>query len=240
MQSCLPHGRSLRPLAALASGLALAPATARASETSPAQLLHAARIDATARATVHDATVNHGRPGIGIESADVGVREGRQTFDLPGGEHARVLVVDRTAYVSGNRPALIHYFGFSATVARKIGASWVSIPASNPGYKVVARDVTLETFLADLFPAGRPTTTAPIDIGGRNSVGVHGTGPTSPSPRVTITATLYLSHSASPLPVREKVSDNQGDTASETLSKWGEHLTLKAPSDTIPISTLGQ
>jgi hypothetical protein len=171
---------------------------------------------------------------------DLATHAGRQNIIRSGSEQAQVMVVGGVAYISGNQAALVHYFGFPAAVARKVGTRWVSIPSSSSAYSTVAGDATLPSAMGNLAIAGKLTQTAPTTVNGEPVIGIRTDDTITGSPRSTLVATLYLSRTSKPLPVRATYTYSKGGTATITFSDWGEKVTLKAPAHSIPLSQLKQ
>jgi hypothetical protein len=210
----------------------------RAAPTA-AQLLKTALGDATARGSVHDSTVEVGGSRRVTLSDDVAVDSGRQNITVSGGISAHVLVIGKTAYVSGNQPALINYFGFPSADAAVIGDRWVSVASTNPDYANVAGDATLPSDLANLVPPGELTELDATKIDRETVVGLREALP--PSFGAKGTMTIYITRSSHPLPVSTTLTARRaGMTESDmtTFSDWGERVSVKRPTDPIPSSKL--
>ena len=173
-------------------------------------------------------------------SDDVAVDSGRQNITVSGGISAHVLVIGKTAYISGNQPALITYFGFPRADATVIGSRWVSLTSTNPDYATVASDATLPSALRDGFTAnGKLTELGATKMDGESVVGLREVLPPSSGAKGTVT--IYITRSSHPLPVVAIVrASHAGKTASSrsTLSDWGEALSVKRPADVIPSNKL--
>jgi len=166
---------------------------------------------------------------------DAGVSQGIQriTFSKAGTTgHVTVIVSANTAYIRGDAFILVNYMGFKAVAAAKYAGRWVLIPHTNRGYATVAAGVTLSSTIAELKPAGQLSIVAATDINGQRVVGVRGTKSSS---RGLTVDTLFARAAGSPLPVEEVAS--QGNARlSTTLTRWGEHLQLRAPNGAVPIA----
>lgn len=203
-----------------------------------ALLVRAALSDASARGSVH--VVEAGRTSASTIkfSDDLGISDGGQAISTPAGWRASVLVVGGTAYISGNEAALTSYFGFSASVARKIGAHWVSIPRSDSEYATVADGATLPSAMSVIKPGGPLTEVTTTKVGGTPAIAIRGTGPSVASGVKSSSLTLWVSRSATPLPLRATLADARGDSYTFTFSDWGEHVALKAPAGAIRLATV--
>jgi hypothetical protein len=217
--------------------LALA-ATSQATQTRTAtQLLKVAFSDATASGSVHQSMIDVSG-GLDLTfSDDVAADSGSQNITRSGGIDAHVLVIGKTAYISGDLSALTTYFGFSRAIATTIGERWVSIASTDAGYATVASDATLPSVLANLTPHGQLTELAPTKMHGQSVIGVRGALP----PSLTGTVTIYITRSSHPLPVFAAFkAEARGITvtSTSTLSAWGERVTLKRPNDVIAAGKL--
>lgn len=205
-----------------------------------AQLLHTALHDALTHKSVHQVETEKTPQFSNNVSTDAGTNQGREQIAHSGGEQAQVVVVGGTAYFSGNQAALIHYFGLPAALARKVGTRWVSVPSSSSGYTVVAGGTSLPAVLGAFAIPGLLTETAPTVVDGQSVVGIKSKGPAtgSTSPAVVASAIVYVTRSHTPLPLRAVYSFSKGGSATLDLSRWDEHLALKAPTNVIPVSKL--
>jgi len=216
---------------------------ARATLTaSPAQLLRSAFADDTARGSFHFAasTVQAGKTVT--FSDDVALDEGRQIVTISGGARFSALVVAGVAYMSGNETALVDYFGFSAAVAREVGERWISVPRSSSAYADVAGGVTVSSALAQITPAGTLTETAPTTLDGQAVIGVSGRLPAAYGQPGSMTT--YVIRGSSPLPVLMTITLRasghvSAGHGSASVSDWGEHVTVSAPTNAIPLSKIG-
>ena len=225
-------GRRVLWLVAAVAVLACSGAVAAASSGVPvssSELVRLAMRDATARGSFHESSSGHAGAVTITFSDDVAAGEGRQLIRVSRGWETRVLVIGRTAYISGNQAGLMHFYGFPSAVARKVGSDWVAIAPSNRAYGTVTNAVTLASALADITPSGQLTETAPATIDGTPAIGIRGTVPASRTNGPASAVTLYVSRSATPLPLKAVLSDGNGDNQTATLSDWGEHIALAVP-----------
>jgi hypothetical protein len=231
--------RSLAFACVVLTGLPLAlAATSQATQTrTAAQLWKAAFDDATASGSVHQSMINvSGGPPVTF-SDDVATDSGSQNIKRSGGIDAHVLVIGKTAYISGDLSALTTYFGFSRAVATKIGDRWVSIASTNAGYATVASDATLTSVLTNLTPHGQLTELAATEMHDRSVIGVRGALPAS----LNGTVTVYITRSSHPLPVFAVFTAQERGisvTSTSTMSAWGERVALKRPADVISAGKL--
>jgi hypothetical protein len=244
----VPGGRlfALAALATAAIGTVFAaglgphatPAAAAASQT-PAQLLQAALRDATGRGSVHE-TESASMAKLAITfSDDVSASEGTQDIHIAGAGETQTIVVNGTAYFVGQSQAVLQdYFGFSAALSTELRGRWVSVPRSSSAYASVAADATLSSALSELSP---PAGVHLAEIGssrldGAAVIGIRGLIPGS-GQTPGGTATYYVTDSRTPLPVQVDLASSKG-RATIDLTRWGELVSIKAPSGAIPIANL--
>ena len=212
---------------------------AQATQTpSAAALMRLALTDAIARGSVHEVETQTSSKVAGGLSGDIGTHNGRQDITRSGGQLAHVLVIGSTAYVSGNQAALLHYFGFPAAIAGKIGTRWVSVPSSNSGYAVITAGVTLASAMQELAIPGQLTEKSAGIVDGQSVTAIHSKAVRTGTKSVTVSVTMYVTRTLTPLPVRVAFSYSNGATTSVQFSGWNERLALKAPTNVIPVTSL--
>jgi hypothetical protein len=210
-----------------------------AGSPTPSQLVRTAMSDATARGSVHEVSTEPISGGKEVQADDVTQNSGRQTITGPGGLQARVLLVDKVGYMSGNEKGLVDYFGFPSDVASAVGEHWISVSSTGAAYGSVAEDATLGSALKLITPAGSLKELGPSRVDGMNVIGIHGSVPRAVSHSGT--ETLYITRSAKPLPVEVIYTlshDGKTVRVPTTLSKWGERATVTAPTTAIPLGEL--
>jgi hypothetical protein len=216
----------------------VASGSSAAGQSPATRLLASALLDATAKGSVHEVGVaSSGANKVTIVD-DIARHQGRQNVNHYGNEQAHVLVIDGTAYLSGNRTALTGYFGFSSSAANKIGNGWVSVPQANRNYVELSVGVTLASALTELAPPAPLRETAPTTIDGQSVIGIRGTPPKQAG--AVASSILYVSRTQHPLPVRLSVSvTTKASKVRSTvdLSGWGENVSLAPPSNVVPISS---
>ena len=114
-----------------------------------------------------------------VYSDDSADGAGRQEITIGGGEHAIVLVVGEVTYIKGNEAALTGYFGFPSAAAGRLVNRWISFRPGNTGYQELTSGVKLAGLAGQLELTGPLMIKAPGMVGGRSTVGVHGTVPAS-------------------------------------------------------------
>lgn len=197
-------------------------------------LLHEAFADASAYGSFRQTVSQVSGKAHGTLEDNVALHAGRQLISSSDGTRARVLVVGGTAYISGNRHALKSYFSFTSSEVAVIGGNWVSIPSTSTAFASVAYDVTVPTALTEVAPAGRLREGAAQTIDGQRVIGISGGAPPATASGGTGTATLYVTASSHPLPVRASAEVSVRGHAklylTMTMSRWGERVAVSRPA----------
>jgi len=241
----LGHGRWTVGLLLL-SGVIAAPVAAvaavaaqRAAPSAATKLLRTALSDAHAQGSAHETEIGHSTAiAVASYQDNIALDSGNQTIDSSNGLRTKILVVNGTAYLKANQKALTSGYGFSTSIAEEIGNSWVEIPLTDSKYASIASDVTLASALQEVTPLGHLTLTGPAKIGRTPAIGISGAA--NPQTTGSGSITLYVSRSATPLPIAATAT-LKGDTKLViAFTRWGEHLVFNAPADALAITDLGQ
>jgi hypothetical protein len=213
---------------------ATSPVTARvlpvATPTTPAQGLSIAFRAAKGEGSVHVDVVNklHGR--IGRFSDDDGGGLGIQRISVAPGMRAEVRVVPGVTYFVANRAALTGYFGFPASLARRVAGKWLVLHPGESGYAQVTEGVTLASTMKEMTIRGPLKLLPARTLHGVKVVGIRGmaAGPTVKRGD-HVTATLWVTQSGSHLPVLYRASSRKLGSTSTTFSRWGMHVSVASP-----------
>jgi len=226
-------------VAATAGWLVMTPGTQAATRRTSsahgaAQLLSLAFADATSKGSFHQAlTQVAGGVHASLED-DVALTSGRQLIASSNGTRAEVEVVGHTAYMSGNHHALKSYFKFTGNQVAVIGSNWVSVPSTSSAFASIAYDVTVPTALDEVAPSGHLTEGPTTRINGQPVIAISGGVPSTVAGGTASRATLYVTASGDPLPVRALIEVGQANHAklsmTATMSDWGEHVAVAAPT----------
>ncbi len=197
-------------------------------------LLDQALADARAKGSFHQALTQTVGGVRGSLADDVTLTSGRQAISSSDGTRAEVEVVGSTAYMSGNQYALKSYFKFTSKQIAVIGSNWVSIPSTSTAFASVAYDVTVPTALAEVVPSGHLTQGPKTAINGQQVVAISGDAPTAFAGGTDGKATIYITASSDPLPVRASIEVTQANSARLTLTgtmdDWGERVAVTPPT----------
>ena len=245
---------------ALVGGLVLLTThrTASAAITSPTEAnskLYAAAVDSGSFHYVSDSSgVVGGRAVTGTQSGDVGQGQGVQYMTSAIGDF-EVIVVGSAAYMKANLQMLENMLGYSPSVAAPYVDRWIAFVPSDSLYKSVAADVTSETTWDNSSASpldGLPQT--PVSVSGLFTLNggsvqtvryaLDGTNAASNARyRGTESITFAATGPHLPRTATEQLSGTVGQQASTssnrtTFSNWGEPVDVKAPTTSIPYSTL--
>jgi hypothetical protein len=208
-------------------------ATARPTAS---ELLQIAFADASASGSAHELESEASGNRWFRASDDVSLHDGLQHITRYDGIDAHVLLAGPVAYISGNQRALVSYFGLPRSVAQMIGVRWVRIPSSDRRwYPTVAANATLVSALAEVKPSGHLVELPPSEFDGEPVVGIRGNMPTGF--KGTGTDTIFVTRSAHPILVAATFAGS-GQKVRSTFSRWGERVTVNAPTNWIASNTL--
>ncbi len=165
---------------------------------------------------------------------DIGTSDGRQVIDANGAK-ATVIVLGSAAYIQGDASAVTNYFGLSSVDPQQVAGKWLSLVATDPNYSAVTAAVTLKSDFSNVIVG--PFTKGPITtVAGRQAVPLFGHSPMqdgSPS----VPTTLYVTATGKVLPIENHTS-YQGTTETVDWSAWGRAVSLAAPPNPIPESSI--
>jgi hypothetical protein len=204
----------------------------------PPQFIQAEALSAAeAAGSVHVDMTSSSGSGSTVYSSDVSSSAGRQVITITGGGDATVLDVAGVAYVSGNPPALVGFFGFSPAESARLTGRWVSFRSGQPYYQQIVDALTLDSAIGVVRLSGRLTAKGVGRVGGQPVVVVRGTAPAVPGVPAGTKGTLYVATTGRMLPV--SYAEASGSIhLSAVFSRWGETVNVAAPRDAIPITSL--
>jgi hypothetical protein len=174
-------------------------------------------------------------------SADATNSGGRQVITYDGTGHATILVIDGVGYVQADAQTLTGIFQATQAQAEQAAGQWVSLrPGEKLGmstYDDVTAGITLSSVAQEMEVSGALSKTAPTTVDGQSVICVHGLLPASdglPGAKLV----LYVTDNAALRPVREELVGGGSTTNAVTFSRWGKRLSLTAPADAIPASSI--
>jgi hypothetical protein len=210
----------------------------------PASVEEAALASLKAGPTVHiDVTSVDASNDTTSFSDDATATGGQQFITINGTGHATILYLNNVGYLKANESALTGYFGVPATQAAPLEDRWLSFsPGDTLGttsYSGLVDGITLSSVASEIQLSGPDTVSGPEKVNGQSVLAV--TSPTPASEQLPSSARMILYVAASgSRPVLEKLSGVGGGVEDQySFSDWGESLNLTAPSDALPVSSLG-
>lgn len=207
-----------------------------ASTPSAASLVASAERNAIAGGAVHEVIITK-RNGETLTAVnDIGTNEGRQIIKLTGGSMGEVIAFDsqNMAYLKGNEVGLKNYFGFPPSAAAKYAQEWMKAVPSDEAWSNIVGSTTLKTdFDTDLRIVDPVLSSRYVTINGIRAYEISGTGASSANTPAT-SVKLYVSDTRKSLPLR-LIEVAKGVAATIDWSKWGEELSLEAPSKFVPL-----
>ena len=197
-------------------------------------LLNLAFADARAKGSFHQAVTQLTGSVKGSLTNDVALTSGRQRITSSDGTRAEVEVDGHTAYLTGNAYALKSFFKFTSAEISVIADNWVSIPSTNTAFSSLAYDVTVPTALAEVAPSGHLTQARPEKLDGQEVIAISGGVPPAFAGGSNGHATIYVTATSNPLPIRATVQVTQSNhkplQLTATMGDWGEHVSVSPPT----------
>jgi len=206
----------------------------------PQQVLAAASAAANRMGSAHYVMTAHQGSQSQTISGDASATEAQQSV-TQGTQHIEVTYVGGVAYVQGNAGGLHSAMGLSTTSAAKFAGRWIAVHSGDSLYTSIVQAVSLASTVAQLAPSGVLTLTAPTTVAGRSALGVHGGLPGPAQSGVTGSTTLFIAADGPTVPLKFSGDARQGTQRVQddgTFSNWGRPLHLKAPSSSVPFSSV--
>jgi len=234
LAGCTSGGSSASPSAAGT------PAASGAAMSAP-RLLSAALAALRAGGSVHVdiSSIAHG--GTVAFSDDATGNGGRQVITIDGTGHATILLIDGVDYVQADTQGLQGFFELPLTQAEQAAGQWISLrPGQKLGtssYNDVTAGITLSSVATELQVGSPLSKSAPATVAGQPVIGVQAPAPASdglPGAKMV----LYVTADAALRPVRYELVGGGSTKNTISFSRWGEKLSLTAPPNAVPASSL--
>ncbi|HAM01394.1 MAG TPA: hypothetical protein DCQ30_04085 [Acidimicrobiaceae bacterium] len=219
------------------------PATAR-------QLVRASLADARAAGSFHyvSSSISSSATTSNVSQVtdgDAASQSGRQVITLSG-DTFDVVVAGATAYFRGDAAAMVVNLGIPIGVAEAHARQWIALVAGEAPYQSVEVAVTTASALDQNITFSALEDLGSTRVDGTQTTAIEGRMRPVDGQPARGTATLYVSTSRHPLPVRyvESGTVGSGSKASRlrfsmTFSSWGESVGVSAPAGAIPFTSLG-
>lgn len=224
----------LTSLALLSMALVVAvPLAAQASTANPtvASILKAAQVAIVKQSGVHVTVATVSGKVVSSVVADIGKTNGTETY-VSGNESFTITVTPTYAYLSGSQKGLTTLMGLTAAEQKKIGKQSMAMKKGTSYYTTFKSNLTSGTTFASLLPAAKGTTLLSARDKKTNGYQLKWSAKaTSTQPKTTTVMTF--SSGKTTLPIKDAVSTSTGRSQT-TFSKWGEKVSVKVPTSTIP------
>jgi hypothetical protein len=170
-------------------------------------------------------------------TGDAESNQGAQSI-VVGQDEAIVKAIGTTAYVLGNQGGLQNIVGWGPSASSKYSGQWVSVSPHDSLYRIIVQAVLLKGMLSQVTPTpplGESTTGT---LAGRQVIGIGGGLSTGAK---TASSTLWVATASPTIPIGEDVQTTSNGKIVRSVgafSKWGERFVLKAPSNTVALSSI--
>ena len=205
------------------------------------RLFSAALAALRAGGSVHVDITADARDGSVVFSDDATASGGRQVITFDGTGRATILLIDGVDYVQADALALQGFFEAPLAQAEQAAGQWISLrPGEKLGastYDDVTAGITLSSVATELQVGSPLSKTAPATVAGQQVIGVQAPLPASdglPGAKLV----LYVTDDPALRPVRYELVGGGSTKNTISFSRWGERLSLTAPENAVPASSL--
>jgi hypothetical protein len=195
-----------------------------------------------AKGSVHDVGNYSSSSGGTVQNVyDAATTQGKQlATSSPPSNGIALLMSPQMAYIQGDASFLEDVVQMGRDDAIKYAGQWIAVPSSSSEYANAASGLTLSELITNVTPTAPLSLTKLTTIDGKSVVGVSG-GLAPWANQYSGTLVLYVSTAAPYLPVADVVrGTNATDklTGTDHMSDYGEPVTVTAPANSIPISSI--
>jgi hypothetical protein len=173
-------------------------------------------------------------------TGDIGPTSAQEVLTVSGSQVLSVIFVSNTIYINTTSASVLQSaLGLSATVAAANVGKWISISSTDKAYSSIAQSLTVNAALSIYYPKSSAASILPNKtVAGVTVTPI--TGSSTPATKTTEQTTIYLNQKTS-LPVTASLVAKSGST-SETkqavFSKWGEAVSVTAPTGSVTYASL--
>lgn len=168
------------------------------------------------------------------ETADAGETNGAQSL-IQGQAKAYLRITKKAAFLGGNSKGLSTIFGVPSSDIKKVGTKWISVASGSTQYTSIVDGGTIGPLLQGLLPAS----SAKVSVSHEKVSGKGATALTWSETGSTGTVKLKLDVSATGKSLPLEINAAQGTVhALTTFARWGEKISVTAPTNTISFSKL--
>jgi hypothetical protein len=223
----------LTSIALLCTTLALGAPLAAGAATSPsvASILKAAKVAIVKQNGVHVTVRTVSGKTVSSVIADIGKANGSETY-VSGSESFTITVTPTYAYLSGSQKGLTTLMGLTSAEQKKIGKQSMAMKKGTSYYTTFKSNLTSGTTFASLLPTAKGTKLLSARDKRTNGFQLKWTVKAT-STQPSATTVMTFSSGKSTLPIKDAVSTSTGKSET-TFSKWGEKVSVKIPTSTIP------
>jgi hypothetical protein len=164
-------------------------------------------------------------------SADVSPDGGTMTETF-GSETANLIIIGKAVYLQAGYGFLVAVAGVPADTASRLQERWLEVPDGG----MTSAEFTGPRVIEDLIDLGEPVQKLPDT--NQSVVTLSGVIPDVPDNRGSgagDTATLQISKAAPYYPLSLAFSDARSGSVQFNFSRWGEQVSLLAPTGAIPL-----
>ncbi len=176
---------------------------------------------------------------------DAGASSGKQVITI-GTDTFTVLVMGSVCYFQGDERQMVEQIGLPVSIAAAHAGQWISLSPGDPPYQSVYVAVTTRSALSANIAFAPKSESGTTTRDGYRVLGI--TGPMTnevvngQTQKARGTAHLYVTTSRPHLPVQYTQNGKINGVASKLVmnfSKWGEVVTVSAPTGAISYASLG-
>jgi hypothetical protein len=225
---------ALTTLALAVGGILPLESGAATKHTTTSSVLLATQTALLTETSVHVKVSTHTGTTTASVVADIGKTSGRETY-VSGDETFTIEVTPTFAYLSGSEAGLIKLMDLTVDEQKKVGVQAIAMKKGSSAYSTFESNLTSGT-LAHLLPGATGTTLLPKRDASTGGYQLSwNDAATSKSPASTTVITISAGKKS--LPIKEAVTSSEGKSET-TFSRWGEAVTVQAPSSTVAYATV--
>jgi hypothetical protein len=166
--------------------------------------------------------------------ADIGTTTGTETY-ASGTETFTITVTPKDAYLYGSEKGLTKVMGLTAAEQKAVGSDAIVMAKGSTPYTTFKANLTSGAF-TQLLPAVKGTKLLTKRDKATNGYQLTWTtAKTSTAPKEV--SVMTISSGSATLPLKEAVTTTEGSSHT-AFTKWGETVSVKIPSKTIPYATV--
>ncbi len=233
-----------RALAALlAAGAAVSACGGTPDLPAPSALIRSATAAAGHAGSMHFLEVTTVAQSVATLSGDLSGADEQETLVQKTGI-LQVRLVSGVVYVNagGLASVLESLFGLNTFDAESLDRRWVSVSSGDAPYAKLVKSLSIAAQLAEFTPVEPGLANhGTVEVQGHTAYAVTGTPIKTTSGGAPGSATLYVGVDPPHLPLGGSVALTRGsrhETRLVSFSRWGEPVTITAPTGSVPLSSI--